>query len=166
MIDLRQWLEYGLDELPPSRAARVRLFRVTVAAGSMLRSRLDREMAGTGVTTQQAALLQLIEAQPEPPTMGIVAAALSMTHQNVKQIAAALERKGFLSIVVDEQDRRARRLVLTALHRHLWAKRNPGDFEHVQAWTAGLDDREVEQAVTLLRKLVRGLASPPAATDG
>lgn len=165
MIDLRQWLEHGLDRLPADQAARVRLFRVTVTAGSMLRSRLDREMAGTGITTQQAALLQFIEAQPEPPTMGIVAAGMSMTHQNVKQIAAALERKGFLSIVVDEQDRRARRLVVSARHRRFWARRNPADFEHVQAWTAGLDDREVEQAVAVLSKLVRGLVKSPAADD-
>lgn len=165
MNDLRQWLEHGLGELPPSQAARIRLFRVTVAAGAMLRSRLDREMAGTGVTTQQAALLQFIEAQPEPPTMGIVAAGLSMTHQNVKQIAVALVRKGFLSIVVDEQDRRARRLVLTARHRRHWAQRNAADFEHIQSWTAGLDDREVDQAVGLMRKLARSVASPPAAGD-
>lgn len=159
MSDLRQWLEHGLESLPAGQAARVRLFRVAVAAGAMLRGRLDREMAGTGMTTQQAALLQFIDAQAGPPTMGSVAAGLSMTHQNVKQIAAALERKGFLSIVVDADDRRARRLVLTAQHRRFWARRNPADFEHVQAWTAALDDGEVEQAVALLRKLVRGLAA-------
>lgn len=165
MSDLRQWLEHGLEALAPQRAARVRLFRVAVAVGAQLRQRMDREMAGTGITTQQAALLQFIEAQPEPPTMGHVARGLAMTHQNVKQIAAALERKGFLAIEVDARDRRARRLTVSARHRRFWARRNPGDFEQVQAWTDGLDDEEVEQAVALLRKLMRRLTEPPSTEE-
>ncbi|CAN5875481.1 hypothetical protein BH11PSE8_BH11PSE8_20580 [soil metagenome] len=123
----------------------------------MLRARLDREMAATGVTTQQAALLQFIEAQTTAPTIGSVAAGLSMSHQNVKQIALALERKGFLKIEVDSNDRRVRRLTTTAQHRRFWARRNPNDFAKVQAWTAGLKAEEVEQTVRLLHKLMSGI---------
>jgi DNA-binding MarR family transcriptional regulator len=163
MSDPRQWLESGLQSLPPEQAARVRLFRSLIAGAAMLRARQDREMAATGITTQQAAMLQFIEAQAEPPMIGAVAAGLSMTHQNVKQIALALQRKGFLRIEVDAQDRRARRLVTTALHRSFWAQRNPDDFAHVQAWTSGLSDGEVTEAVRLLRKLIAGLPSSPEA---
>lgn len=155
----RQWLELGLQALPPDLASRVRLIRTVLGAASQLRSRMDREMAATGITTQQAALLQFIEAQAEAPTIGAVAAGLGMTHQNVKQIALALERKGFLDIQVDPQDRRARRLKTTAKHRRFWARRNPDDFSSVQAWTAGLSDAEVQQAVQLLQKLIQSL--PP-----
>jgi DNA-binding MarR family transcriptional regulator len=160
MSDDRQWLELGLDTLPPAQAARVRLFRVMSAAAAQMRSRMEREMAASGITLQQAALLQFIQAQPVPPTIGTVAASLSMTHQNVKQIALVLERKGFLTITVDAHDRRARRLATTARHRRFWARRNPGDFDLVQTWTAGLNDDEVAQAVQLLRKLVATM--PPA----
>lgn len=139
--------------MPSDVAARVRLFRLAVASGAALRNRLDRDMAATGITTQQAALLQFIESQAQAPTQGTVAEALAMTHQNVKQIATALERKGFLTIEVDEADRRVRRLRLTARHRRFWARRNPGDFQQVQRWTAGLSDAEVAQACALLRKL-------------
>ncbi len=163
MSDPRQWLELGLDTLPPDQADRVRLFRSLCAASAMLRGRLDRAMAATGVTTQQAALLQFIEAQPGPPTIGAVAAGLSMTHQNVKQIALALARKGLLTIEVDAQDRRARRLTTTEQHRRFWDQRNPDDFGLVQAWTAGLDRAEVDQAVQLLRKLMAGMPAPPDA---
>jgi DNA-binding MarR family transcriptional regulator len=161
MSDPRQWLDLGLDALPADQAERVRLFRTLSAGAAMLRARLDREMAATGITTQQAGMLQFIEAQAAPPTIGAVATGLSMTHQNVKQIALALERKGFLVIEVDAQDRRARRLVTTAQHRRFWARRNPNDFAQVQAWTGGLTDSEVSEAVRLLRKLIAGL--PPAA---
>lgn len=159
MSDPRQWLELGLDALPPLQADRVRLFRTLCAAAGLLRGRLDRQMAATGITTQQAALLQFIEAQAGPPTIGAVAAGLAMTHQNVKQIALALARKGFLTIDVDANDRRVRRLTTTAQHRRFWAARNPDDFAQVQAWTAGLDSAEVAQLVQLLRKLLDG--APP-----
>ena len=45
MSDPRQWLELGLDTLPPDQADRVRLFRSLCAASAMLRGRLDRAMA-------------------------------------------------------------------------------------------------------------------------
>jgi DNA-binding MarR family transcriptional regulator len=153
----RQWLDLGLEGLPPAQAERVRLFRTTVIAATLLRGRLDRELAGSGITTQQGAMLQFIETQGEPPTIGTVAAGLAMTHQNVKQIALVLERKGFLEIVVDEADRRARRLVPTAEHRRFWKRRSATDFERVSEWTAALRDDEVQQAVALLRKLIRSL---------
>jgi DNA-binding MarR family transcriptional regulator len=160
MSDDRQWLDLGLDALPTAQAARVRLFRVMSATAAQMRSRMEREMAASGITLQQAALLQFIQAQALPPTIGTVATGLSMTHQNVKQIALVLERKGFLTITVDAHDRRARRLATTARHRRFWARRNPGDFDLVQTWTAGLNDDEVAQAVHLLGKLLATM--PPA----
>jgi DNA-binding MarR family transcriptional regulator len=165
MSDERQWLELGLDTLPPAQAARVRLFRVMSAAAAQMRARMERQMATSGITVQQAGLLQFIQAQTVPPTIGTVAAGLSMTHQNVKQIALVLERKGFLTITVDEHDRRARRLTTTARHRRFWARRNPGDFDLVQTWTAGLSDDEVAQAVLLLHKLVATMPRADGTTD-
>lgn len=163
MSESHQWLEAGLQALPPEEADRVRLFRTLSMGAAQLRARMDRAMAGSGITTQQAAMLQFVEAQADPPTIGGVAAGLSMTHQNVKQIAAVLARKGFLTIEVDPLDRRVRRLQTTPGHRRFWARRNPNDFAQVRAWTAALTDAEVAQAVRLLRKLIGGLAeSGPA----
>jgi DNA-binding MarR family transcriptional regulator len=149
----RQWLDLGLDALPPVRADRVRLFRLLLATAARMRAALDRELAASGITTQQAALLQCVQAQPEAPTLGAVALAMSMTHQNVKQIALALQRKGFLNIAVDAADRRARRLVLTAHHHHFWSQRNPQDFSLVEGLSAGLADAEMQTLVGLLIRL-------------
>lgn len=148
-----QWLELGLARLPKHRAQRVRLLRVLLATASVLRGRLDRLLAPTGITSQQAAMLQLIEAQAAPPTISFVAQAMGMTQQNVKQIALALERKGFLQIVTDTADRRARRLVLTEHHHSFWQQRNPSDFASVEDWTAALSDDQIDVVVGLLVKL-------------
>lgn len=162
MSDLRQWLDLGLDGLPAAQADRVRLFRHLLATATQLRQRLDRALAASGVTTQQAAMLQFIEAQPAPPTLGSVAGALGMTHQNAKQIVLVLERKGFLRIEVDAADRRVRRLVLQPQHHRFWAERNPQDFSGVEAWTAGLSDPEVRSLLQLLQQLRDGMPRPPA----
>ncbi|MFO1329974.1 MAG: MarR family winged helix-turn-helix transcriptional regulator [Rubrivivax sp.] len=163
----RKWLDASLDGLPQAQADRVRAFRLLLVQGTLLRSLLDRELAPSGVTAQQGAMLSWIDAQPEPPTIGAVAAALVTTHQNVKQIATALARKGFLDIVVDAADRRARRLVPKARHRRFWKRRNADDFAAIQSWLAVWTDDEVGRAVDLLQRLLRHLkaeadASQPA----
>lgn len=147
------WLDLGLNALPTKRAQRVRLLRLLIATAAVLRGQLDRALAPAGITSQQAAMLQLIEAQTEGPTISFVAQAMGMTHQNVKQIALALERKGFLQIATDPADRRARRLLLTEHHYTFWRQRNAGDFSSVEEWTAGLTDAETVVAVRLLAKL-------------
>jgi DNA-binding MarR family transcriptional regulator len=160
MYPNRQWLDLGLDALPTPRADRVRLFRLLLATAARMRAALDRELASSGITTQQAALLQCVQAQPEAPTMGAVAIAMSMTHQNVKQIAMALQRKGFLDIAVDAADRRARRLVLTAHHHRFWSQRNPQDFSLVEGLTTELGDAEVQTLVGILTRLNSPLGGP------
>lgn len=153
MSDARQFLDLGLAELPPAQAQRVRLFRLLLVDAALLRGRLDKALAPSGITSQQGALLHFIEAQGEPPTLSQVAAGMGMTHQNVKQIAAALERKGFLEINPCPQDGRARRLAVTASHRAFWKSRNADDFAQVGEWTRGLSDQEVDTVVRLLGRL-------------
>lgn len=118
-----------------------------------LRARLDRELAPHGLTTQQAALLQHVEGHEAPPTMSEIARAMTMTHQNVRQLVEILVRKGFLTIEPDPHDGRARRLVLTAHHHRFRRKRNQGDFGQVSAWTAALNDREVSATINALMQL-------------
>jgi DNA-binding MarR family transcriptional regulator len=150
-------LDLGLDGLDPAQADRIRLFRLLEVSAMQLRARMDRLLAPQGLTTQQAALLQHIEGQDTPPTISRIAQAMAMSHQNLKQIALALERKGFLRIEVDAADRRARRLVLTERHHAFWRDRNPGDFDQVAAWTSVLRDAEVALVVGSLQRLLAGL---------
>lgn len=161
MSNENPWLELGLSGLPTDRAQRIRLLRVLLATAGVLRGRLDRALAPAGITSQQAAMLQLIEAQAEPPTISFVAQALGMTHQNVKQIALSLQTKGFVEIATDAADRRARRLLLTEHHHRFWKQRNPSDFSSVEEWTAGLSDAETASALRLLLKLKSGAKVAP-----
>jgi DNA-binding MarR family transcriptional regulator len=110
------------------------------------------------VTTQQAMVLQYLEGEPEPPTLTQFAARLGMTHQNLKQIASALVRKGLVRIVPDPLDGRVRRLRLTPRHRRLWQERNPDDYAAVVSWTAALSDEQVRASVASLDALHESLS--------
>jgi DNA-binding MarR family transcriptional regulator len=157
IMNHRQWLEIGLSGLTASKAQRVRVFRLLLASASRLRLEMDRRLADSGITTQQAAVLQWVESQAEPPTLSATACALGMTHQNLKQIASAIERKGLLVIEIDPLDRRGKRLKLTAQHARLWARRNPADFDEVARWTRSLSSSEIDALLAMLEKLNRSL---------
>lgn len=133
---------------------RVELFRSVVAIGMRMRSAMDRRLAPAGLTTQQAAVLTIAEGFPSPPTLGDVSRILGTSHQNTRQIADALVRKGLLEITVDEHDRRARRLVPTATIATVFADRDADDRAAVAGWTRALSDDEVEIAVALLGRVL------------
>ncbi len=138
----------------------VQTFRLVIALAQELRTLMDQRLLPSGLTTQQAALLSVIEIKGGSPTLTEAARGLAMSHQNVKQLAVALERKGFLQIVPDEHDARSKRIQVTKKHRKFWAKRNPQDHACVAQWLAGLDEAET---ATLARLLPKALVSARAA---
>src|SRR5688572_12971287 len=81
----------------------VRCFRLISLVAQRLRYRLDQRLREDGLTTQQGFLLTIVRSRGQP-TLGEAANAMSTTHQNAKQVAAALERKGMVTIVPDEND--------------------------------------------------------------
>jgi DNA-binding MarR family transcriptional regulator len=149
----------GLDEaeaarLGPDHATRIRTFRLIVLLAQELRTLMDQLLRDDGLTTQQAALITVVEAIGAP-SLSHAATALGTTHQNAKQIATALERKGFLRIDPDESDRRVRRLAATAKSRSYWKRRSPSDYERVLSWFADLSEREAETLFELLQRVER-----------
>ncbi len=160
----------GLDEdeaarLGPDRATRIRTFRLIVLLAQELRTLMDQLLRADGLTTQQAALITAVESIGAP-SLSEAAAALGTTHQNAKQIATALERKGFLRIEPDERDRRVRRLVTTPRSRAYWAQRSPADYEHVLGWFADLSEREAETVFELLLRVERSTRAALDAGEG
>ena len=132
-------LKIGAEEglAPPVMA-----FRAVLMAAQRLRYLMDARLRPDGVTTQQAALLTVVTAL-DRPTLGEAAAALGTTHQNVAQLAASLERKGWLTSGPDPEDRRRRRLATTERNAEYWDRRNPGDHAAVAEWFSMLSDEEV-----------------------
>jgi DNA-binding MarR family transcriptional regulator len=151
----------GLD---PAQAARigeerttqVRAFRLMMSVAQQLRSAMDRRLRPDGMTTQQATLITLVRIRGRP-SLSELALAMGTSHQNVKQIALALVRKGLLRLVHDAEDARVRRFVTTKKNERHWAERDPDDFEHVGRWFSPLSARETKSLFVLLLKLRAGL---------
>ena len=77
-----------------------------------------------GLTQGQFSLLMSLN-RPEPPTLGSVADLLAMDRTTLTANLKPLERRGLVRIKVDQDDRRSRRLALTADGRALLAEATP-----------------------------------------
>ena len=124
-----------------SAADAVRCFRIIAYAAQRLRYLIDRRLAADGLTSQQGFLLTVVR-QRGQPTLGEVAATMSTSHQNARQVAAALERKGMLRVLVDPDDARVRRLEPTEGGQQGWKSRNAGDFAAIADWFGTLSPDE------------------------
>ena len=146
------------DELQAAgdAADAVRCFRLISFASQQLRRLYDQRLSDEGITMQQGILLSIVRAHGRP-TLGEVARSMATSHQNAKQVALAVARKGFIVIVDDEKDRRAKRLVATKAGQRGWDHRNAEDFAAIGQWFAALSTGERRQLATTLVKLIRHL---------
>lgn len=76
----------------------------------------DELMRPTGLTSGQFSLLMSLN-RPDPPTMRAVAELLAMDRTTLTANLKPLERRGFVRVRIDRNDRRSRRLVLSAKGR-------------------------------------------------
>ncbi len=86
--------------------------------------RFDEALRPCGVNSGQFSLLMSLN-RPVPPTVGQVSATLAMDRTTVTANLKPLERRGLLTIEVDKDDRRSRRLILTDPGRQILAKALP-----------------------------------------
>jgi DNA-binding MarR family transcriptional regulator len=143
-------------------ATRIRTFRLIIVLAQELRTRMDQLLREDDLTTQQAALVTVIDALNEP-SIGQAAEALGTTHQNIKQLADALERKAFVRITADAADRRIRRLTTTPKSDATWQRRSDADQRRVLEWFGKLTAAEAQDLFRLLLKAQASVRA--AATD-
>jgi len=125
-------------------------------AARALARRFDLALKPTGLTSGQFSLLMSLN-RPEAPGMGAVAHLLAMDRTTLTANLKPLERRGLVTVAVDPDDRRGRRLALTPAGRDMLAAAVPiwrrvhGEIEQ------GLADPD------MLRADLVAIASPPMA---
>jgi DNA-binding MarR family transcriptional regulator len=147
----------GLSEEDAARlgedgAVRIRTFRLIVVVAQELRTLMDQLLRADGLTTQQAALITIVD-MLGTPSLSQAATALGTTHQNARQLADSLQRKGFLRISTDDADARVRRLSTTAKSKSYWRARSAADQQQVLDWFTGLTPAEAQTLFELLAKV-------------
>jgi DNA-binding MarR family transcriptional regulator len=93
-------------------------------AARALARRFDEVLRPLGLTNGQFSLLMSLN-RPEPAGMGSVASLLAMDRTTLTAALKPLERRGLVKILADPEDRRSRRLVLTAKGMRLLAAAMP-----------------------------------------
>src|ERR1700741_4247606 len=109
------------DELPYEITLQVRdtclCLHVQRAARAVAR-RFDEALRPLGLTNGQFSLLMSLN-RPQSPSIGSVADLLAMDRTTLTANLKPLERRGLVTVTIDETDRRSRRLALTAEGRAL-----------------------------------------------
>jgi DNA-binding MarR family transcriptional regulator len=114
-------------ELPLSATHQVRdsclCLHVQRAARALAR-RFDEVFRSLDLTHGQFSLLMSLN-RPEPPNIGSVAALLVMDRTTLTAALKPLERRGLVKVSIDKEDKRGRRLTITAAGRALLSKAFP-----------------------------------------
>lgn len=121
-------------------------------AARALARRFDEALRPFGLTHGQFSLLTSLN-RPEPPTLGSVATLLAMDRTTLTANLKPLERRKLVKVAVDKDDRRSRRLAITASGRALLQKAFP-----VWKATHAAIDRELGGSPDNLRVALRALA--------
>jgi DNA-binding MarR family transcriptional regulator len=87
-------------------------------AARVMARQFDEAFRPLGITQGQFSLLMSLN-RPAPPTMGSVADLLAMDRTTLTANLKPLQRRGLVTITVDDSDRRSRRLTLTREGRAL-----------------------------------------------
>ncbi|WP_119460096.1 MarR family transcriptional regulator [Rhodospirillaceae bacterium SYSU D60014] len=122
------------DDLPFEITLKVRdtclCLHVRRAARTLAR-RFDEALRPLDLTSGQFSLMMSLN-RPEPPTIGSVSALLAMDRTTLTANLKPLERRGLVKVMVDEADKRSRRMALTPAGRALLAAAYPR-WERTQA---------------------------------
>jgi len=107
-------------------------------AARALARRYDEALRPVGITNGQFSLMMSLN-RPEPPRIREISSLLAMDRTTLTAALKPLERRGLVTVSVDEQDRRGRRLSLTEAGRGMLVQAMP-IWERTQA--------EIEALVT------------------
>lgn len=137
--------------IQPTRCSNAALRRATRSVGQLY----DDALAPSGLRTTQYGLLGMIR-RLGTPTMGELAEAMVMDLSGLAHTLKPLTRDGYLSVVPDPRDRRARRIALTTSGAAKLAEATP-------LWRAAQDRFDAAfgpERAALLRDLLHELALP------
>ena len=115
---------------------------------------IDKELEPDGITSKQWLMSIMISAGfKQPPSIQEVADAMSTTHQNVKQIAASMERRGFMTLERDKKNKRIIRIKVTDKCHALFKRREENDVKAMTAMFDNLTDDEMKALFGIIAKM-------------
>lgn len=93
----------------------------------------------------------------EAPTVKELAEVMGSSHQNVKQILNKLEKKGYIQIASDEEDKRKQRILLTDKTREFCKEHDEGSKAVVGKIFEGIEPKQVAITIKTIMQMERNL---------
>ena len=112
------------------------------------------------ITWKQYFAIICINLCKEAPTINELSEVMGSSHQNVKQILLRLEKKGFISTVIDEKDKRKQRIVVTDAAR-AFVEENDNNGQQsgyiIGQIFDGINEKELMTTIQTIMKMERNL---------
>ena len=132
-----------------------RIFFRMYQCANMLHKTGSRAVEAQGLTTQQWAVLGALSRPDAKEGMGVgeLARYLMVSRQNLSGLVGRMERDGHVELAADPQDRRSRRIQMTASGRRVWQEEAQ---EHIRRYyDQALADFSVGDMAHLLHYLLK-----------
>ena len=113
------------------------------------------------ITWKQFFAIICINLCKEAPTINELSDVMGSSHQNVKQILLRLEKKGFVSTVADDRDKRKQRIVVTDAARAFLQKNdNNGEQSRYMIGRIfdGISEKNLKTTIQTIMKMERNLS--------
>lgn len=111
------------------------------------------DKSGSGITLKQFMLLTMVRQSEDRLTFTQLGKLLGCSRQNIKKLAAALEQKGFITIIQNADDKRASFLMPTGRLEEYFEQTAALYGQKLSCLFQNYTDHEMEQLFTLLMKL-------------
>lgn len=112
------------------------------------------------ITWKQYFAIICINLCKEAPTINELSEVMGSSHQNVKQILLRLEKKGFVSTVIDEKDKRKQRIVVTDAARAFMEENDNNGQQSgyiIRQIFYGINEKELMTTIQTIMKMERNL---------
>lgn len=100
-----------------------------------------------------------IDLCPNSPTVKELAEVMGSSHQNVKQILLKLEKKGFVRILPDEQDKRKQRIELTEYCREFCKKNDEASANIIGKMFEGIPQEQLIITIQTIMQMENNLTN-------
>jgi DNA-binding MarR family transcriptional regulator len=113
------------------------------------------------ITWKQFFAIICINLCKEPPTLNDLSDIMGSSHQNVKQILIKLEKKGFVTMIPDEKDKRKQRILITDMCRKFCEesdRKSPNSAEMIGRIFEGIDEKDLITTIETIMHMERNLS--------
>lgn len=106
------------------------------------------------ITMKQHFMMVVLELfGDKSPTLSELADAVGCSYQNIKRMAAALEKNQYVKIIEDDKDKRKRHIIMTDKFTKMGESNQKMTLTFMEGLYSGIEEQELEGVVKVLKKM-------------